>query len=353
MEKFNNQNLKNIFPEDDGISVADVLVILASHLKIIFLIPMVLLIIVTINSFFQNSSFSSTAKIMTSTNSDFNGALGIAAQFGINIPTGQASESWDSSEIIKSRTLARAMLKRKFNTNEFGPQKSLLQILTYGKEPVSIGLDTLVKQGIDAFIDMIQIEKEGNFLEIKVTASEPIFVRDLTKALLEELDSHQKQYDKTKTSQTRKFIENRIDDIQKELSKAEDALMEFVNRNRRLENSASLQLERERLSREVGVLSSVFTTLKQQLETTKIEEVKDSNYVIVLDPPEAPLYSDSSGLKNKLLLSIFIGLGIGIAFAFFLEFINNSSKEDKEKMILTKSIILKNFKNILPKKYFN
>ena len=33
MEKFNNQNLKNIFPEDDGISVADVLVILASHLK--------------------------------------------------------------------------------------------------------------------------------------------------------------------------------------------------------------------------------------------------------------------------------------------------------------------------------
>ena len=53
------------------------------------------------------------------------------------------------------------MLKRKFNTNEFGPQKSLLQILTYGKEPVSIGLDTLVKQGIDAFIDMIQIEKRG------------------------------------------------------------------------------------------------------------------------------------------------------------------------------------------------
>ena len=148
---------------------------------------------------------------------------------------------------------------------------------------------------------------------------------------MEELDSHQKQYDKTKTSQTRKFIENRIDDIQKELSKAEDALMEFVNRNRRLENSASLQLERERLSREVGVLSSVFTTLKQQLETTKIEEVKDSNYVIVLDPPEAPLYSDSSWLKNKLLLSIFIGLGIGIAFAFFSEFINNSSKEDKEK----------------------
>ena len=71
------------------------------------------------------------------------------------------------------------------------------------------------------------MKKEGNFLEIKVTASEPIFVRDLTKALLEELDSHQKQYDKTKTSQTRKFIE-KGSMVFKELSKAEDALMEFV-----------------------------------------------------------------------------------------------------------------------------
>ena len=38
-------------------------------------------------------------------------------------------------EIMKSRTIARAMLKRKFDTDEFGPQKSLLQILTYGNKP--------------------------------------------------------------------------------------------------------------------------------------------------------------------------------------------------------------------------
>ena len=59
-----------------------------------------------------------------------------------------------------------------------------------------------------------------------------------------------------------------------------------MDRNRRIENSPALQLEQQRLGRGNG-LTGVFTTLKQQLETTKIEEVKESNYVIVLDPPEA------------------------------------------------------------------
>ena len=46
-------------------------------------------------------------------------------------------------------------------------------------------------------------------------------------------------------------------------------------RNRQIQNSPYLQLERERISREVSVLTSVFTNLKQQLENTKIEEMKE------------------------------------------------------------------------------
>ena len=70
---------------------------------------------------------------------------------------------------------------------------------------------------------------------------------------------------------------------------AEEDLRVFMDRNRRIENSPALQLERQRLNREVSVLTGVFTTLKQQLETTKIEEVKESDYVIILDSPEIPL----------------------------------------------------------------
>ena len=46
-------------------------------------------------------------------------------------------------EILKSRTMARKMLKQRFDSNEFGPQKTLLQILTYGNEEPGYGKDTL------------------------------------------------------------------------------------------------------------------------------------------------------------------------------------------------------------------
>ena len=59
---------------------------------------------------------------------------------------------------------------------------------------------------------------------------------------------------------------------------------DFMARNRRIENSPLLQLQQNRLSREVTVLIGVFTTLKQQYETTKIEEYRDSNHIIIKSP---------------------------------------------------------------------
>ena len=67
-------------------------------------------------------------------------------------------------------------------------------------------------------------------------------------------------------------------------------------------------LEQQRLLREVSVLTGVFTTLKQQLETIKIEEVKDADYVLVMDPPEAPLYPKDSNKKQTLIFSGLLGL---------------------------------------------
>ena len=56
--------------------------------------------------------------------------------------------------------------------------------------------------------------------------------------------------------------------VKEELRNAEEELKNFKDRNRRIENSPTLQLEEQRLLREVTVLTGVFTTLKQNLEST-------------------------------------------------------------------------------------
>ena len=72
--------------------------------------------------------------------------------------------------------------------------------------------------------------------------------------------------------------------------------------------------------REVSVLTGVFTTLKQQLEMIKIEEVKDSNYIMIIDYPNKPIAPSNQQGFSLFLLLTFLGMLLGIFLAFFKEF---------------------------------
>ena len=119
---------------------------------------------------------------------------------------GPSQTKWVYPEIIKSRTLARAMLKRKFDTKKYGSQKPLLQILTYGDEEPTVGLETLIRSGVNTVIGMIKIQKNGSFYDLTISAFESLFARDFAIVLIEELDTHQREYNKAKTAETRARI---------------------------------------------------------------------------------------------------------------------------------------------------
>ena len=351
---YNNPSFSpNHLDNEESINLIDIILVLARHIKVIIITPTILCTLTIIYILlFPSLAYISTAKIMSSSGSGggLSQAAGLAAQFGINIPTGQSEPEWVYPEIIKSRTLAKYLLKRKFDSIEFGPQKSLLQILTYGNEPPTIGIDTLRIMAAENLLDMINIseDRKTGILTLSVNASEPSLALEINQALIEELDSHQRQYNKSKTSETRQFIDERILNTEKELQIAENKLKNFNDRNRRIENSPALQLEQQRLGREVTVLTGVFTTLKQQLETTKIEEVKESDYVILLDPPEIPIKPIDQNKRLKVILAGLAGIGLGIVIAFMREYFDNIKVEDTKKIKNIRIQLIQNISEMLP-----
>ena len=342
--------------EDDAITLTDIMLILARQAKIVFLAPIVLCFITIIYVLFiAKPVYTSTSKIMSSSSSTsgFSQAAGLAAQFGINIPTSnQTEQKWVYPEIIKSRTLSKLVLKLRFNTNQFGANKTLLQILTYGNDEPEFEIDTLEIIAVDKFLEMIEVSEDlqTSILTLNVNASEPQLAKNINKAIIEQLDAHQKRYNKAKTSDTKQFIEERIIDTEKELVDSEENLKIFMDRNRRIENSPALQLEQQRLEREVTVLTGVFTTLKQQLETIKIEEVKELDYVVIVDAPETPLLRSKPKKKLTVFLAIFFGTGLGIMLAFLKDYMANSQTEEFDKINEAKSLFQKNMSELVPEK---
>ena len=337
--------------EEDTISLSDILLVLAKQLKLLIIIPLVFGVITAFYvKFMVADVYVSSAKIMSSGGGSSTSQLqGLAAQFGISAPGGGGENAqWVYPEIVKSRTLAKSVLKRKFDTNEYGPQKSLLQILTYGDEEPTVSIDTLEIHGANALIGMIEIASQGSFYNLSVSTFEPQFAADLCAVLIEELDRHQREYKTEKVKETRLFIEGRIIDIQKELESAEENLKVFRDRNRQIGQSPALLLEQQRLTRETSVLTGVFTTLKQQLEMTKIEEVKESTLIQVLDPPIAPFHRDSPNRRLSVLLSLILGFGLAVIVAFVKEYASNSDDDEKGKLREITELTKSNISDLIP-----
>ena len=129
---------------------------------------------------------------------------------------------------------------------------------------------------------------------------------------------------------------------------SEEKLKDFQSSNRRIGNSPALQLDQARISRQVSVLTGVYTTLMQQMETTKIEEVKKSDSMVVFESPEIPQARSKPNIKQMAFLAGFLGIGLGIVIGFVREYAENSDEEKQNKIGQAKLLIMKNITDFLP-----
>ena len=104
--------------------------------------------------------------------------------------------------------------------------------MTYGNDNPQVGLGNLEIIAVDKFLSMIDISEDIQtaILTLKINASEPELAAEINNVLIEELDRHQHEYNKTKARETKQFIEERIIDTEKELMSAEESLKIFTFR---------------------------------------------------------------------------------------------------------------------------
>ena len=80
--------------------------------------------------------------------------------------------------------------------------------------------------------------------------------------------------------------------------------------------SPQLQLEIERLMREVEIQTQIYITLHQQYELARIEEVKETPSVVILDEGKPAVEKDKPKRKLIVILALFLGLFFGNSYIF-------------------------------------
>jgi len=300
--------------------------ILKKKIKLLFAITFSsILLTITYIFFFTHPVYVTTAKLLpTGEDNGLSNIQGIASQFGLTLPIQTETNISFSDiypEIVKSRKLTDILLGKKFNTKKFGQNQTLLNILTkqYRLEKYNIGERS--KRASEFLQDNIKISKARltSIVTLEVGAIEPDFSVILANAIIYESDKLQRQFKTHQVSDKRSFVEDRINDVKKELETAQEALKEFRERNRQVQYSPTLLLEEERLTTEMDVKKSIFSTLKQQYELAKIEEVEEGATVQILDDPVAPYEQSSPKVFLSIFLSIFIGFGLSVVIAYVID----------------------------------
>ena len=346
-----NQQKYNKYKEDEY-SFSDLYLALARGIKWIIFTPLVLgLLTVLYLVFLAKPTFESTATILPSfgesgSNSNL---LGLASQFGISIPSQFEETDFLSADmypaIVKSRTLAKIILNRNFDSEKYDTKVSLLSILTKPEDFKDTDSSEVIAKKIKYFTEeIVNINQspETPLYTLKISTEDPLLSAQIARAVIEELDTLQMEFKSHKVLQKKEFIIDRIQEVKKELRKAETALEKFREQNKQISYSPSLLLEQERLERETQVQTEIYISLKQQYETVKIEEVQETSLIQVLDEPNIPIYSSN---PRKIFILFFVGLGgfaLGILIAIFKES-HRIQKSNKDDSYIEANKIVKNF----------
>ena len=254
---------------------------------------------------------------------------GLAAQFGIDV-AGAAGQS--PSELYASLAQSREILEQiavasyptTDDTSASAPHASLIELLkVHNKDPEQLRLDAVdvvrkkISVGTDVRTGIVTLQTTTPWRSVSEQMNRRII------ALVTDFNQTRRQ---SQARAEREFLEARSREAQQQLRDAEARLAAFNDQNR-VRASSQLVLEAGRLQRAVDLAQQVFMTLAQNYEQARIEEVRNTPVITVIDSPEGSA-KRQRGLVKKTAIGLVLGVALGLGLAVVGEQLRRQRDED-------------------------
>lgn len=259
---------------------------------------------------------------------------GLAQQFGVSLPMNDGSRSPQFyAELLRTRKLLAATVRAHYTLAGDSAGKGGRDLV----ELFDVPEDEPRERRLEIAIQMLRekmttgVGPETGVVNVGVTTESAILSRQILDRMLELVNRFNVETRQTQAAAERRFLDERVAEARRDLQAAEDSLREFLERNRRYENSPALRFEYERLQRRVRLQQEVFGTLAQSYEQAKVEEVRNTPVITLVDPPEMPARPDQRSLILVLLLGFFVGGTAGTVWAFGRQFMSSARQVEPDE----------------------
>lgn len=248
------------------------------------------------------------------------GGLGaLAAQLGVSVPSSDGNQSPAFyADLLRSRTVLEplAQIRVRFTWGGRPYEGSFVELSE------AVGADSLQK--LDAAVRQlraataISVSARTGVVRLETTTKYPHLSVILTDSAIGLLNSFNVESRRSQASAQRQFLEQRLAAVSQELQDAEDALRDFTKRNRGdLRSAPELLLQQERLNRAVSLRVQVYGGLAQALEQAKLDEIRDTPLITLIERARLPVRPDPRGLLTSTVVAFVAGLFVAAVGALF------------------------------------
>lgn len=255
---------------------------------------------------------------------------GLAAQFGVDVPAGgSGGASADLYvRLVQSREILEDVaLARYAESGSASPARTLLEVYDLrhrdSVQRTLMGVDLLRRQLVRASAD-----PRSGIVTIEVRAGNRGLSEQINRRVLERIAGFNLQRRQSQAAAERGFLERRLNEAQGELRSAEERMAAFLQQNRAY-GAPHLANEHARHQRAIDLRQQIYTNLAQAYEQARIEEVRNTPVITIIDHPEGSARR-RRGLVTKTLIGFLVGALLGLGLAALTEYVRREEARDPE-----------------------
>ena len=248
---------------------------------------------------------------------------GLAAQFGVNLSSLGGGPSLDYfADVTQSRQLLTeaSVSTYHFSTKRGGADSlvgTLVQLYDRGGKTPEERLQRAVR-ALDKDVSVSK-DEDGGIVTIEVHQKWPELAEQVARRLLVLVNDFNLNQQQSQASAERAFVGGRVAEIHAQLDSAEDEQRRFFEDNRTYQSSPRLTVEAQRLQRRVDFLQQLYLTLDQAYEQARIQEVRNTPVITIVDQPEGSAKHTTSLALNGIIGAIF-GAAVGFVIGFLTDY---------------------------------
>ncbi len=301
---------------------------LLRHRSLILTVTLLCGFVVGLMTMLTPRRFTSSASfVLQEAQAQATGLADIAAQYGVAVAgQGGSQESPQFyADLLASREILAEVLVREYDVK--GPpgqpfSGSLLEYLEVEGE------DFEMAKGYEALRQLVTIsaDRGTGIVSFEVQTTNPQLSIAIGQTMLDLLADYNIRRRQSRARAEREFVEQRVDSARVELKTGEDRLAAFYRENRNFAASPDLQAAEARLQREVNLRQQIFLTLNQRYEGARIEEVRATPVMTVIDAPSRTVEPGRRGTIVRTAVALVLGFLFSSALAFVLDLVALRSK---------------------------